>query len=246
MTTVHDMTTDTRSTHHMARMAGVLYLALAVLGPFSIMYVPSQILVPGDGAASMAHLLERQGLFRAGMVVDALVVLVEIVLTALLYRLFEPVHRTLSTMAAFARLAMTVLQGANIGLSLATLRLAENGHPGLVLVSMQAHADVVLVWQAFFGLHCVLLGILVHRSGFFPKALGMLLLLASTGYLSDSFGRLASPGYGDHFGWFVAPSALVGELSFTLWLLLKGTGAIRPPDPALVNAATPQAPAPIR
>lgn len=228
MTAFHSMTTDALSTHRTARMAGVLYLALAVLGPFSIMYVPSQILVPGDGAASMAHVLERQGLFRAGMVVDALVVLVELVLTALLYRLFEPVQRTLSTMAAFARLSMTVLQGANLGISLVTLRLAENGHPGLVLVSMLAHADVVLVWQACFGLHCVLLGILVHRSGFFPKALGMLLLLASAGYLSDSFGRFASPAYGDHFGWFVAPSALVGELSFTLWLLLKGAGGHLP------------------
>jgi hypothetical protein len=219
---------DERSNRGTARLAGILYLALALLGPFSVMYVPSQMLVPGDGAASMAHVLDQQGLFRAGMVVDALVFLIEIVLTVLLYRLLESVHRTLSMMAAFARLAMTVIQGANLGISLVTLRLAENAQPGLVLVSLLAHADVVLVWQAFFGLHCVLLGILVHRSGFFPRVLGVLLLFASAGYLSDSFGRLVSVSYGDHFGWVVAPPAVVGELSFTLWLLLKGAGSTRP------------------
>ncbi len=233
MTASRSMTADEQSTHRKARLAGILYLSLAVLAPFSVMYVPSQMLVPGDGAASMAHVLEQQGLFRAGMVVDTLVVLIEIVLTALLYRLLEPVHRTLSTMAAFARLAMTVIQGVNLGISLVTLRLAGNGQPELVLVSLLAHADVVLVWQAFFGLHCVLLGILVHRSHFFPKVLGVLLLFAAAGYLSDSFGRFMSPSYGDHFGWVVALPAMVGELSFTLWLLIKGAGSIGAVEPVL-------------
>jgi hypothetical protein len=62
---------------------------------------------------------------------------------------------------------------------------------------------------------------------FFPKILGVLLLFASAGYLSDSFGRLESGSYGDKFGWVVAPPAVVGELSFALWLIFKGAGSAR-------------------
>lgn len=216
---------DDQGKRRIARITGLLYLAIAVIAPFSMLYVPSRMLVPGDGAASMAHVLDREALFRAGMVVDALVVLVEIGLSVLLYRLLESVHPTMAAMAAFARLAMTVIQGVNLGLSLVALRLAENRQPSLVLVFLLGHGDLVLVWQAFFGLHCALLGVLVHRSGSFPRVLGALLVLSAAGYLSDSFGRIASRDYGDRFGSIVAPLALMGELSFTLWLIFKGIGA---------------------
>jgi Domain of unknown function (DUF4386) len=217
------MTPDERALHRSARGAGALYLSLAVIAPFSMIYVPSQMLVAVDGVASTARVLAHEGLFRAGMIVDAGVLVIEIVLTVLLHRLFVPVDRTLATMATFARLAMTIVQGVNVGVLLVTLRLAETAQPALVLAALLAHADVVLVWQVFFGLHCMLLGVLIGRSERFPKVLGLLMLAAAAGYLSDSFGRFASPRYGDHFGWLVAPPALVGELAFTFWLLVKGT-----------------------
>lgn len=229
MNTLHPTDPEQGTLNRTARLSGALCLALAVLAPFSILYVPSQVLVPGDGAATLSRLIEQQGLFRAGMVVDALVVLIEVVLTVLLFRLFESVDRTISLMAAFARLAMTVLLAANLGLSLATLRLAESAQPALVLVASQAHGDFVIVWQFVFGLHCLLLAILVHRSGFLPKALGVLMFLAAAGYLSDSFGRFVWSAYSDHFGWVVGLLATVGELSFTLWLLIRGVSFARAP-----------------
>ncbi|MNT30524.1 hypothetical protein D3C72_1663220 [compost metagenome] len=62
--------------------------------------------------------------------------------------------------------------------------------------------------------------------------LGGLILLAAMGYFSDSFGRFLVPGYGEHFGWVVALPAFVGELSFTLWLLIKGVKPPRTAEPA--------------
>jgi len=205
-----------------ARFVGLLYLSLAIIAPFSMMYVPSQVLVPHDAAATATQLLAHEGLFRAGIGSDAAVFLIEIVLTVLLYRMFEPVNRTLSMMSAYARLAMTVIQGANLVLHVVALRLAAGPQAQLALPLLEAHSDVMLVWQAFFALHCAFLGYLVYRSGYFPRVLGGLILLASAGYFSDSFGRFLVPGYGDHFGWVVALPAFVGELSFTLWLLIKG------------------------
>jgi hypothetical protein len=134
-------------------------------------------------------------------------------------------------MAAFSRLAMTVILGGNLALHLTALRLAAGSQQELVLVLLNAHADVVLIWQAFFALHCALLGYLVYRSSYFPRVLGVFLMLASAGYLSDSLGRFLLPSYGDRFGWVVAVPAFVGELSFTMWLLIKGVGR-----PAAVEA----------
>lgn len=224
-------TSDRTPRRAMARFTGLLYLSLAVLGPFSMLYVPSQMLVPNDAAATVANVLARQGLFRAGLAVDTLIFLIEIVLTVLLYRLFEPVNRTLSMMAAASRLAMTVIQGMNLALHLTALRLAAGSQHELVLVLLNAHADVVLIWQAFFGLHLAFLGYLVYRSGYIPRVLGGLLMLASAGYLSDSLGRFLSPSYGDHMGWFVGLTASVGEVAFTVWLLAKGVRRLAPVEP---------------
>lgn len=218
----------------MARLAGLLFLALAILGPFSILYVPSQVLVPNDAAATVANVLAKEGLFRAGMVVDTLICFTEIAVTVLLYRLFEPVNRTLSMMSASARLVMTVLQAGNLALHVVVLRLAAGTQPDLVLALLNAHGDFVLIWQAVFALHCALLAYLVFRSGYFPRALGVLLLLAAAGYLSDSLGRFLMPGYGLQWGWVVAVTAILGEVSFMLWLLIMG---VRRPT-AVARAAT--------
>jgi hypothetical protein len=197
------------------RTAGVLYLLLAILAPFSMMVVPSRVLVAGDAAATAARLAANPGLFRAGMLVDVAIFSIELVLTALLFLLFEHVSRPLALAATFARLSMAVLQGLNVAVSAAALR-----EPAFALQLLTAHTDVVLIWQTFFGLHCVFLGLLVFRSGFVPRALGVLLLLAAGGYLSDALGRLLVPGYGAVMGWLVGPLAAIGELAFTLWLLV--------------------------
>src|SRR6185295_5139210 len=89
-----------------ARIAGVLILIMAVFAPFSIIYLPSILIVPGDAAATTNNMMASEGLFRLGIVSDSLVFLIEIVLVVLLYVLLKPVSKTLSLVAAFARLAM--------------------------------------------------------------------------------------------------------------------------------------------
>src|SRR4051794_39438282 len=106
-----------------ARMAGLLYLIPMFCGPFSMMYVPSAIIVPGDASATASRLLASESLFRLGMLSDAAIILSEVALTALLYVLLRPAGRALALTATFARLAMTVLQGVNLLPHLAALQL---------------------------------------------------------------------------------------------------------------------------
>ena len=96
-----------KSIQKTARLAGLLPLILAVIAPFSMLYLPSTLIVAGDAATTAKQIMASDGLFRLGMVSDSVVFLIEIVLTVLLYELLKPVSKTLSLIAAFARLAMT-------------------------------------------------------------------------------------------------------------------------------------------
>ena len=215
-----------------ARAAGILFLIILACAAFSMMYVPSNLIVPGDAAATAGNIKTSESLFRWGLVGESILFLSEIVLTVMLYLLLKPVSKTLSLVAAFARLAMTVMQGTNLVFKFAALLVLSGAgyltvfEPdqlnALVLLLFDAHNYGALVWGTFFSLHCFVLGYLIFRSGYFPKVLGVLMVFAALGYLTDSFGNFLSPGYQERFAWVVSVTAFVGELPFFIWLLIRG------------------------
>jgi hypothetical protein len=93
----------------------------------------------------------------------------------------------------------------------------------LVLLFLNAHGYGVFIWQLFFGFHLFVLGYLIFRSGYFPRILGILMVLGSLGYLLDSYGNILLPNYAEIFG----VTAVIGELPFFLWLLIKGVNVER-------------------
>jgi hypothetical protein len=121
-------------------------------------------------------------LFRAGIANDAVVFLLEI---------------------AFARLAMTVVQGVNLlNYFLVLLLLGGAGYltvfepdqlDALVLLFLDAHERVAFIWGLFLGLHLLLLGYLVYKSGYIPRITGVLLVVAALCYLTQSFGNILIP-----------------------------------------------------
>jgi hypothetical protein len=217
------------------RVAGLLYLIIAVCGFFSMMYIPSTILVPGDATATANNIVSSESLFRIGIVSDSVLFLSEIVLVAILYVLLKPVSTTLSLIAALSRLAMSVIQGINLLYNLTALLLlsgadylkvfeADQLH-GLVLLFLNAHSYGVLVWGASFGLHLLVLGYLLFKSRYVPRLLGVLLAINSLGYLTQSFGNILLPNYEAMVSTmsrvFLGPGT-IGELALIFWLLLKG------------------------
>ena len=182
----------------------MLYLAIFVLYPLSTM-ARSALVVPGDAATTAGNIAANEALFRWGMAGEAVVVLIEIVLAGALYVLLRPVSRGLSMAAALARAGEGVVMAAgNLVTSIMTLimvggagyltALSLEQRDALALAFQEADGQVVLVWGLFFGLHLVLLGRLVQRSGFLPRLIGWLLAVAGVGYLVQSFGVLVSPG----------------------------------------------------
>jgi hypothetical protein len=230
-----------KSLKRTARIAGALILLLSPFAIFSMQYVPSTLIVPGDAAATAGNIMAAEGLFRAGIAGAAVVFLIEIALVVMLYVLLKPVSKTLSLLAAFARLAMTIVQGVNLlNHFSALLLLSGAGYltafepdqlQALVLLFLDAHAYLAHVWGLFFSLHLFFLGYLVYRSGYIPRILGVLLVIASFCYLIQSFGNFLYPAYEEIFavvGW-----ASIVELALPLWLVIRG---VKDRQPAAAEA----------
>ena len=213
-----------------ARIAGVLTMMIVVLAPFSMVYVPTTLIAPGDAATTAKQIMASEGLFRLGIASDSLVFLIEIALTALLYVLIKPVGKTPALIAAFARLAMTIIQGVNLLNHFVVLLLLSGGAyltvfapdqlRALALLFLNAHESVVLIWGLFFALHLIVYGYLVYKSGYLPKFVGVLLIVVALCYLAQSFGNILLPQYKETFASIGVLASI--EIVFPLWLLIKG------------------------
>jgi hypothetical protein len=203
---------------------------MAIVAPFGMMYVPSTLVVPGDATATANNIVASEGLIRLGIASNAVVFLIEIVLVVMLYVLLKPVSKTFSLVAAFARLAMTTIQGINLYNQFMALQLLGGAsylsglEPGqlhtLALLFMNAFESVALVWGLFFSLHLLVLGALVYKSGYIPRLLGVLLLVAGLCYLVQGFGTILLPAY-DQI-WSTVGLVSIVEVAFPLWLVIKG------------------------
>ncbi|MBZ0127778.1 MAG: DUF4386 domain-containing protein [Rhodobacteraceae bacterium] len=226
-----------------AAITGTAYLGIAVFGGFAIAYVPSQIIVPGDAAATLANIIARRGLYLSGIGADVVVMLLEVMALSLLYHMFRPVSATLSFAAAMARLGMVAVMAAMLFFHAGALALAEPGatlghfsdgqRADLAGLLLQMHKSGVWIWQMFFALHLILLGWLVAASGRFPRLLGMAMMLGAAGYAVDSIHAFAVPD-AVAFGYLkIALLVIVtlAEIGFALWLLLVG------PRPAAARPA---------
>lgn len=220
-----------------ARIAGALYLAIFILGPFAFFLGRTSVVVPGDATATAANIMVSESMFRLGMVAETAIVLIEIVVSAILYVLLRPVSRPLSLASALARFAQSVLQAVNLFTAVpALLLLGDAGYltafepdqlNALVLLFMDVNAFVIIIWGLIFGFHLLLLGYLVYRSGFWPRILGILLIIGAVGYLLQSYGHLLAPQFDDILSTVVIVLSIPGELAFTVWLLWKGVNVER-------------------
>lgn len=221
----------------LARLGGALYLIIIVIGLFGELGVRGRIVVSGDAVATAANLGRMESWWRIGIAAEILLLLCATALTAIFYVLLSPVSRTLA-------LAATCFNVVSIAIeAVAALRLVETLFPlanagylaaftpgqrdALAYLAVRSHGFGFAVALIFFGCVCPLLGILIHRSGFLPRAIGVLMVIAGASYLVDGFTLIIAPPLADAlFPWILLP-ALIGESSFCLWLLVRGVDPVR-------------------
>ena len=214
-----------------ARIAGALYLTIAVCGGFSIGYVPSQIIVAGDAATTAANLMDQLGLFRLGVLADSAVILLEIAITVILYQMFRTTSPRLALIAMVSRLGMIVVMGINLLLWVmpyvlltGSMRLSPTDGQAFAQIFFEAHALGILVWQLFFGAHLLALGWIILRSRLVPHLLGCGLFIGAFGYLIQGLVELTFTDVAALDVTIIGLLTIVtlSELGFGFWLLVRG------------------------
>jgi hypothetical protein len=219
-----------------ARIAGLWYLGFA-LGPFYLLYVPSQTVVHNDAAATGARILGHETLYRWGMLAETLGAVIFIGLSLALYRLFEDVDRRRARQLVALVLVSSALGLVTVVFSAAALLVFRGGDAfagfdghtrdavGMLLIRMHGQANGIN--QMFWGLWLLPFGWLVLRSRFLPRWLGYWLLLDGIAWVVLSATWFLAPNHTDALFRYFQP-VFMAELAAMLWLLIMG--AKEPPS----------------
>lgn len=221
-----------------ASYAGLLYLALIILGFYMTAYVYPNIQVVGDPQATFDNLLENEFLFRTGIFAHLLNTVVFTMLVLALYRLLGSGHKYVGMlMVAFVVLHLSFEFGAE-ALNLAALMVAKGNFLGsMELLQRQewaylflrtARYSMMVLSMAFWGLWLITLGTLVYRSVYIPRIFGVLLFLGGTAYFIQSTMNILFPGTINAILSVFIVFYAVGPIAFMLWLLIKGISTPKP------------------
>jgi len=210
-----------------ARVAGLIYLC-GLTAPFSLIYVPRKL--NAGGGSSVARVLELEWMLRWSIVLELAGVLAFVALAFALYRLFENVDRFKATLMSVLILLSVPVSFLNVVHELAALTIARGDFltgfttpqlDGLVTLFLRLYGRGMMVNQVFWGLWLIPLGLLVIQSGFFPRFLGILLLVNAAAYPLLTLTSLLAPDYTSLMMKVVFPAEF-GELWFMLWMLIRG------------------------
>ena len=213
------------------RIAGACALALMVIGPLSLMWIPEQTVRPGDLAATAALQAASPLLVRLGLLGELGIVIIELVMALALLAMFERTQRHGARLVAVSRLAMAGGQAAAALAGAGALALFVDGalEPAGGLLALRASS--ALVWQGLFGVHCAALAAVMLREATIPRLLGAGMVSAALGYLLIGFGGLLLPEHQALLSSAPVIVATLGEVPFFLWLLVRGwTGAAQEAD----------------
>jgi len=215
-----------------ARVAAVLYVLMVITAPFALIYVPRKLMVPGDATATADSLRASESLLRLGIGSELFHQAVAIFLVLALYRLFKPVSEKLAELVVILGALVSVpIVFLNVVSEIAALILVSGADflsvferqelDALAYLFLRLHEEGLVVTSVFWGLWLFPFGMVVTQSGFVPRVLGVLLIVAGSAYLASSFTSLVLPRYAELVDTFAGVLAF-GELPFTLWLWVWG------------------------
>jgi len=197
-----------------------------IFAPFTLLYLPSLFIVRGDAAATAANIIASESLFRLGIVGNLFTFIANIFLALALYQLLKVVNKNMASLMVMLFLVGVPIAMLNEVPQLAVLRLLSGADylkaylpdqlQALAYLLLGLHDQGLLIAHIFFGLWLLPMGYLVFKSGFIPKFVGVLLVVAGVGYVIQSFAAFL--GYNMNIIVFTG----LGELVFLLWLLIKG------------------------
>ncbi len=216
-----------------ARIAGVLYVLMGAPAPFALIYLPAKLIVRGDAAATANNILASQMLFRLGIVAELISAVLFVLLVMALYHLLSEVNKNHARLMVGLVLVSVAITFVNVVNNIAALTLFRGAdytylsvfdkpqRDAMGMLFLGLHSQGTFVNQIFWGLWLLPFGLLVMKSVFLPRILGVLLIVNGFAYVAVSATWLLLPAYGN-VAFRASMPALLGELWIMLWLLIKG------------------------
>ncbi len=214
------------------RVAGLWYLLLIFLGPLRLIYIPTKLFVRGNATATASNIAAHEMLFRLGIVTDLAGAVVLIFLTLAFYRLFVGVDRDLAVLVViFGGVMPALIYFVGVVSDFGTLTMVKGADFLSVFDKPQRDALAELfiklrdgqntAAEILWGVWLVPLGMLVYRSRFMPRFLGVWLALGGAAYIALSLAGILWPEYQSTVSTYSQPFT-IAEVALTLWLVIKG------------------------
>jgi hypothetical protein len=220
------------STRNPGRVAGLWYLLLCVIGPLRLIYIPTKLFVHGNAAATANNIAAHEWLFRLGVAADLTGAVILVFLTLAFYRLFKGVDQYLAVLVVifggvmpaliyFVGVvddfgALTVVRGADF---LSVFDKPQRDALAMLFLRLRDHQNTAA--EILWGLWLLPLAVLVYRSRFLPRFLGVWLVINGFAYVVLSFTGILLPEYQNKVFIYCQP-AFFAEIALMLWLVIKG------------------------
>jgi uncharacterized protein DUF4386 len=219
-------------TKNPGRVTGFWYLLLVIFGPVRLIYIPNKLFVTGNATATAANITAHEWLFRLGIVSDLFCGVILIFLVLAFYRLFKGVDQNLSVMVViFGGVMPALIDFVNVLNDAAALQLVRGAdfltvfdkpqRDALAMLFLRLHHQVIVGAEILWGVWLLPLAVLVYRSRFLPRFLGVWLALGGFAYVILSLTGELLPQFQDKVFLYAQP-AFFGELALMLWLVIKG------------------------
>lgn len=227
--------TEKTSLRKAALITGITMFIITICAMFAVGVVNTRLIIDGDATATMNNIKKSISLFQAGIFSWLIILICDIVISWALYIFLKQIDSSLSLLGAWFRLAYCAILGISI-LNLVFVSILLGGcHELLSNQADQLKSLLMLFVIAFqkmwsfgliiFGVHLFIIGRLVMKSGFIPKILGILLLIASLGYMFINIIHLFLPQYENTtriFENILSLPMVLGELGLGIWIMVKG------------------------
>ena len=202
---------------------------MAIIAPFAELFVYPKLVISVSPAETAKNIIDNKTLIISAIFSYLLTFIGDIMVSWTLYILLKPINKDLSLLTALFRLVFAVI-GLVALLNLVTvLQLLTNQDYLTLFGQSQLNAQAMLYLKVFrssyhfgvlfFSIHLVLLGYLVFMSNYIPKTMGVVLVIAGLGYLTDALKPFLFPNFNSRF----ITITFFGELIFMLWLLIEGS-----------------------
>jgi hypothetical protein len=214
-----------------ARFAGFLYLMMVIQAPIALLYLPSQIFVEGDPAATTNNILAHEFNYRLSIFSQLTSTVIFLLLALVLRRLLEVVNQSQAQLMLILVLVQVPVVFVLETLTLTSLFIVKNEilqtlstdqKQRLVLLLLEMHSYGLMILEVFWGLWLIPFGLLVYHSQFSPRILGICLFIGAAGWIIDIVTFLLFPAYLPLFSKFIMAAGAIGEFPIMFWLLIRG------------------------